>query len=274
LVVVGINGALQFPKENLSQGVTATTAWPLAVGIRGYPSLDMGPTWTAYILGPFYTSLPRRWRRTLRHGSETFVARCAIVSGLLESVVALGVLRAMYLAFFSSIESAYIRSLYLPGHNTIAAPEFVGEAGFLAFALNPVTWVPLYLFVEGVLRSAAAAVSGEVYGVLPLFAVDCVHRLIARRRRAPALPLVCDEVLPGDGACEFRIASCRKRTDWNYPFTMRFRGGFFQVTAEDNIGVGARPYVYSFRRLPPGAPARGLRDYSPDDVLIHDPLAG
>lgn len=242
--------------------------------IRGYPSVDMGPAWTAYILGPFYTLLPRRWRRIDRHGSETFVARCAIVSGLVESVVALGVLRAMYLAFFNSIESANVRSLYLPGHNTIAAPELLGEAGFFAFALNPVTWVPFYLLVEGILRSAAAAVSGEVYGVVPLFAVDYIHRLIARRRRVPDLPLVCDEVLLGDDACEFRIASCRKRTDWNYPFTMRFRGSFFQVTGEENIGAGARPYVYSFQRLPPGAPARGLREYSPDDILIHGRVSG
>ena len=231
----------------------------------------MAPACIAYIVGPLDAFLPKRWRFSPGQGSDTFMSRCAIASGLLEALLALAVLRAWYVAFFNVLGTAYFHSLSVPAHASIAAPEYVGMAGFVAFALNPISWLPIYFFAEGILRAAAAAVSQEVYGILPLYVLDCAWRLVAQRRPAPEIPLVCDEVLPGEAGCDLKIASCRKRTDWSYPFTIRFRGGFFQVTAEQNTGTGVRPHVYWFRRLPPGEIARGLRDYSPEDILIDGP---
>jgi len=107
-----------------------------------------------------------------------------------------------------------------------------------------------------------------VCGILPLCAVDFAHHLATRGRSKQELPLVRDEILPGDRSCDLKIASCRKRSDWKFPFTIRYESAFFQVVAEHFANAGPRPYIYSLRRLPPGEVARGLRDYHPDDVLV------
>jgi hypothetical protein len=228
-------------------------------------------SWAGYILGPVYASLPKRWRYVDHHSSARFMARCAIVSGVIESIAALLVLRFWYMKFFGLLGSAYAHAaLDSADENPITkiAPEVVGGAGFLVFAASPLTWLILYFAVEGILRLAAAVVTGEVCGILPLCAVDFAHHLATRGRSKEELPLVRDEVLPGDAACDLKIASCRKRPDWKYPFTIRYERAFFQVVAEHFANAGPRPYIYSLRRLPPGEVARGLREYHPDDVLV------
>jgi hypothetical protein len=57
---------------------------------------------------------------------------------------------------------------------------------------------------------------------------------------------------PGNDKCDIRIASCRPRRDWKCPFTIRYGRTYFQVIAMKYIRAGARPHVYSLRRLPPG----------------------
>jgi len=233
--------------------------------------MDMTFSWAGYILGPIYASLPKRWRYIDHQSSERFMARCAMVSGGLESIVALLILRFWFMAFFGLLGAAYAHvALDSPAENPITkvAPEVVGGAGFIVFAANPLTWLILYFFVEGILRLAAAVVTGEVCGILPLCAVDLAHHLATRGRSKQELPLVRDEILPGDRGCDLKIASCRKRSDWKFPFTIRFESAFFQVVAEHFANAGPRPYIYSLRRLPPGEVARGLREYHPDDVLV------
>lgn len=231
----------------------------------------MTSSWAGYILGPIYATLPKRWRHVDHHGSERFMARCAIVSGALESLAAILVLRFWYMKFFGFFGSAYAHAaLDSPAETPITkiAPEVIGSAGFIVFVANPLTWLIVYFFCEGILRMTAAVVTGESCGILPLCAVDFTHYLATRGRSRAALPLVRDEILPGGPGCDIRIASCRKRPDWKYPFTIRYEGAYFQVVAEQSANVGPRPHVYSFRRLPPGEVARGLRDYHPDDVLV------
>ncbi len=229
----------------------------------------MVSSWTGYFLGPVYASLPKRWRYVEHHGSARFLARCAMLSGVVESVLALFVMRYWYMSFFNLIGTAYGNAVVNGNENPVTkiAPEIIGGAGILVFALHPITWLILYFFVEGIMRLTAAVITGETYGILPLCAADFVYRRAIRRHPGPELPLVSDEVLPGGATCDLKIASCRKHPDWNYPFTIRYQRGFFQVIAAEFGKAGPRPYVYSLRRLPPGEIARGLREYHPDDVL-------
>ena len=156
--------------------------------------------------------------------------------------------------------------------NLTVTPEMFGGAGLLVFASNPITWLILYFGLEGILRMTTAVISGEAYGILPFYIVDFVYRITLRLRRPKQeLALVRDEILPGNKSCDLRIAACRKRPEWKYPFTIRYGGAFFQVIATESTLVGARPHIYSLRRLPPGEIARGLRDYDPDDVLYEVP---
>ncbi len=111
----------------------------------------------------------------------------------------------------------------------------------------------------------------EVFGTLPLYALDRLYRMFSGSLSRPELALVPDEVLRGDKKSDLRIASCRKRPLWKYPFTIKYGGAFFQFIGSRDTVLGARPHIYRLRRLPPGEIARGLREYDPDDILREPP---
>lgn len=229
----------------------------------------MGASWDAYLLGPLYALLPKRWQPVEYRHSPRLVARCAMLSGFVESAVAFVLLRYWYMTVLTGLNEAYAAKALSdnPGALKTIAPELVGTAGFAMIAGNPITWVILYLAAEGALRLAVAAVTGESFGVLPLGAVEFVFFRAFRGRPGRRLALVPDEVLPGDKSSHLRIASCCKRAQWKYPYAIRYEGVFFQFIGLRSGIMGPRPFVYALRRLPPGEMARGLRDYRPEDVL-------
>lgn len=236
----------------------------------GFPRIlraDMAATWTTYIIGPVYTLLPQRWRGKDRHGSGPYLARAAMISGVGEGMLSLLALSSWYMRYFGMLGDKYVNYL-VNAQGEPFAWESVAHAGFFTFIMHPFTWLILYFGVEGTLRTFAALSTGEVFGTLPLWAAERLYRLAMRRRPRAELPLVRDEVTSGGAACDFRIYSCRRKTTWTYPFTIRYGGAYFQVLDEKVISAGPRPYTYSLRRLPPGEVARGLAEYDPDDVLV------
>lgn len=251
----------------------------LIVSIRGSFSLadgmafprilraDMSATWTTYVIGPVYTLLPRRWRARDRHGSGPYLARAAMISGIGEGVLSLLALSTWYMNYFGMLGDKYV-DYVVNARGEPFAWESVSHAGFFAFIMHPLTWLILYFGVEGTLRTFAALSTGEVYGTVPLWGLEWIYRLAMRRRPRAELPLVRDEVTGGGSAYDMRIYSCRRRSEWRYPFTIRYGGAYFQVIDEKFIDAGPRPYAYSLRRLPPGEVARGLAEYDPEDVLV------
>jgi hypothetical protein len=229
----------------------------------------MSASWTAYMFAPFYTLLPKRWRRGERHGPQRYLARAALISGIGEAVLSLVVLGMWYAQaegiFGDSYASHLINSTASSGSEWV----FGGSIGLIGFAVNPLTWLIVYFCIEGVIRAFAALASDDVVGTLPLYLVDFAWRLLKKRKRAaPEPPLVADEIMPGRGEiCDIQIATCRRREGWKYPFTLRYAGAYFQVIDEKWIAAGPRPYIYSLRRLPAGEIARGLQNYDPSDVL-------
>ena len=227
----------------------------------------MSVSWTAYVIGPLYTLLPRRWRGASRYGSETALARATMISGVAEAFLALALLSFWFMYYFRALGAHYPIFSLLSGRFAFPSLEVAGEAEFVTFALNPLSWLILYFMAEGLLRTMGAFATGEIVGTLPLYGCEYVWRKAKRKRAAPELPLVPDEIVPGGGACEIQIASCRRREEWKYPYTLRYAGAYFQVIDEKYLAAGPRPYIYSLRRLPIGEVARGLRDYDPGDVL-------
>ena len=227
----------------------------------------MNSAWTGYIVAPFYTLLPRRWRGGARYESERALVPAAMISGLAEACAALLALSFWYMYYFNTLGQKY--SAFRPGsaHFAFGSTEVTGGAVFITFALNPLTWVIIYFGVEGIIRTLGALATGEVVGMLPLYGFELAWRAARRKRPAVELPLVADEITPGGGNCDIQIASCRQRDGWKYPFTLRYAGAYFQVIDEKYMGVGPRPYIYSLRRLPMGEIARGLHNYDPTDVL-------
>lgn len=218
--------------------------------------------WAAtYILGPIFTLLPRPWREKVFRTTPNRLARAATLSGILEALIGLVVLVLWYSIYVTLARGAISNA---PG---AGATERMGLFAYIWFWLNPITWVIAYFGLEGIIRSLAALSSGECYGTVPLFLVERFTRQVARRRPTPTLPLVSDEITNGDATCDIKIASCREKTNWKYPFTIRYAEAYFQVVGEIHLGAGPRPYLYSLRRLPPGEIARGLKEYHPTDVL-------
>ncbi len=223
---------------------------------------------SAYILGPFAALLPRRWRGRIFPSAPEQLARTAILSGILETVLALAGLVVWY--------SIYVTlASHVAAHSTAPVPDAaaprIGMFAYIWFWLNPITWLVAYFVLEGVVRYLAALATGEVYGMLAFYVVDSAWRHLRQPARRPEPPLVADELTRGDAACDLKIASCRSKPDWKYPFAIRYAGSYFQVIAGVDLGVGPRPHVYSLRRLPPGEVARGLKEYQPDDILNRVP---
>jgi len=223
--------------------------------------------WKAYLLGPMYTLLPGRFREKLHRGSDELLGRATLVSGILEFVVALAVMRVWYMRFFMTLAEKYVHYVDTTNQRTIYTQEAVSQAGFVAFLLTPLTWIVFFFVAEGLFRTFVAMATGEACASLPLFATDCLYRVATRASAPPELPLVRDEITAGDATCDLKISSCRRKPDWKHPYTIRYAGAFFQVVGEQTDGAGPRPYVYRLRRLAAGEIARGLRDYDPDDVL-------
>ena len=227
----------------------------------------MSVSWTAYVFGPFASLLPKRWRQGERNGPTIYLARAAVVSGIAEAVLSLVALGFWYASNVGLFSRHYANFVANSGQGLSSEWTFAGGAGLIRFATNLLTWLMLYFAVEGAIRAVAAIVTDEVVGTLPLYLLDFGWRNLRRNRKAPELPLVPDEITPGGSTCDIRIATCRRREGWKYPFTLRYGGGYFQVIDEQYMGAGARPYIYALRRLPAGEIAGGLKHYDPSDVL-------
>jgi hypothetical protein len=222
----------------------------------------------AYLAGPIFTLLPRRWRQRVMNESPGLTARCAVISGILEWGVSLGVLVLWHVTYFSLLANQYFENAYRSDHGVSYTWGTVKQAGVIAFVFHPVTCVIFYFMAEGVLRAIAAYSSDVVYGTLPLAVVEFAIRKWKPVEKRPVLPLVADEITPGGAQCDMKVASCREKPDWKYPFTIHYFGGYFQVIGAVDLGVGSRPFVYSLRRLPPGEIAKGLKNSDPEEILV------
>lgn len=213
--------------------------------------------WLTYILGPFLAVLPRRWRKELFPNLPIRWERAAFLSGAMEVGFSL---------IFSFLWYAIFIHMFLRSGGG-AYGDWAGLMGTVRFWVNPIAWFWLLLAAEGILRALGGLFAGEARG-MAVIALGRYLYLRAKPMPAPELPLVSDEVTPGGSDCDIKIASCRRKTDWRYPYTVRYAGAYFQVIAYRDIGAGPRPHIYSLRRLPQGEIAGGLREYHPEDVLV------
>ncbi|HWG57484.1 MAG TPA: hypothetical protein VN661_00395 [Candidatus Acidoferrales bacterium] len=209
-----------------------------------------------YIFGPFLSALPQRWRKELFPSLPIRWERAAFLSGLLELLLSAPLLAVWYAIFMSAFS----------GSGGGAYGPWAGLMGTLGFWFNPVTWLCISFTLEGILRGLGGLFAGEARGMAVISAGRWLYLRI-KPEPAAQLPLVTDEITPGDADCDIKISSCRLKGEWRYPYTIRYAGGYFQVMAHKNLGAGPRPHVYSLRRLPQGEIAGGLKEYDPGDVL-------
>jgi hypothetical protein len=124
--------------------------------------------------------------------------------------------------------------------------------GFLFF--SGCGLLALYLFVEGLVRGLAVAVTFEPCGSLLVLLLDRLARLRPRRK----LPKVPDAVTR-QGA-DVLIATCRVR-DWDVMTTVELEGEHYLVGHHHAAGAPPRPHTYRLVPLPPGRAIRKLVRY-------------
>lgn len=221
------------------------------------------PSILVYALGPLYALLPRQFRERLHRGSPALLGRLTLISGILEFLVAMAVMRVWYLRFLGMLAANYTQYIYSTQDVRPYAEDAVRQPGLTAFLFTPLTWIIFFFAAEGLFRILVATASDEGCAAFPFFVLGWLFAGPTRRPSALQLPNISDEVTNGDARCDLKISSCGPKPDRKYPYTIRYRGTFFQVISARRQLTGSRPYVYRLRRLPPGETARGLRDYDP-----------
>jgi hypothetical protein len=173
----------------------------------------------------------------------------------------------MYAAVGQQIGATMEATKGVPGEGAAYA---MGFAALVTFAFHPVTWVLSYFTVEGIWRTLAAVLTDESPGTLPLAILAWVLGGARRRAYELRVPLVADQVTRSgeNDAWDLRVASCRPKSDWKYPLTVRYQDAYFQVVGEAATGATPqRPHVYLLRKPPPGEAYRGVREYDPEALL-------
>ena len=246
-------------------------------------------------LGPFLVLLPKRWRQSLGLPASADWCVPAILSGLLEFLLAA---LAMLYWYSYSVTTWVSRGLdvALAGKAGPGANE--QEIGFMAiflFSTHPLTWLIAYFAVEGSVRLVAAAFAESYLGILPLFVLDKLllkiggprgphaaepggfeegHfssflRAISEKVRTATTAGGRDELfVRREGAEEFlEIRASRKKPDWTPPRTVKYQNTFYRL--EDcSAGSGPRPYRYRLRRLSAGVMGRTVLVYSPAEEPV------
>ena len=216
-----------------------------------------------YLLGPLLALLPKGWRASLRGTESIQWRRAAFVSGLLQACLALCGL----VYWYSYSVTHWARDevfLGLRAHPNVHVhePGILGLTALVFVGLNPITWFICWIGLEGMVRLLGAAITGEIVGSLPFWAIDWCC-CAARRWTNPAgAPPAADQV-KWDKVGEEEIlvvTSSRPKPNWQNHPAIRYQGELFKVT---DVTPSRHFFVYQLRRLQPGEIPRGLEDYDP-----------
>jgi hypothetical protein len=237
--------------------------------------------WT-YVLGPVLSLLPQRWRARWFAGAPADWVRATQISGFVQAAGCLLILIGWYLFTIQTrtneqLDVTMQATKGVPGQGAGMA---IGFASLVVFALDPRTWLLAYLSVEGVVRFFAATLSEEAPGTGPLVLLDWLLRTRQERAYARRVPLLPDRVtFAAEGRnkpqWDVKVETCRPKSTWKYPLTVRYKEEYFQVHSEAHDekvqfrtdGLPVRPHTYFLRRVPAGEAYRGVVDYDPNEVM-------
>lgn len=203
--------------------------------------------------------LPESLRKRL--GLETAgLAGATLVTGALQIAGALVLLWLGYRGYHQRTMQAEGAAPGVSGAIVLGAASWIG---FLLF--SPTGWLGIYLFAEGVIRSASG-VAGAACASLGPFVLERFWLADRARRAERALPpIVADEVRElGDGRLE--IWTCRNR-GWDDLTTFELDGQFHRMIEHRTLERGARPHVYVLGPIPRGWIFRKRVLYSSTAIL-------
>jgi hypothetical protein len=247
-----------------------------------------------FLLGPFLSLLPSRWRKALPFYDAVHWRSASIISGLAESVIALTALMYWYSYSVATWVSRALDSALSKNAPTGITDHDIGFAALLILATHPLTWTIAFVGIEGMAR-LSAALADTVLGVFPLYLLEKIHSKIFRRGMpepaggvkfsqshvssyvgtlkekvlAAKLSQVPDELCVSKNNSEeiLEIRAWCAKPDWNPPRVVRYEDRYYRL--EDcGRGSGPRPFVYKLRRLAAGVPGRTVLIYSPEAAPV------
>jgi hypothetical protein len=246
----------------------------------------------SYTLGPLLAFLPKRWRESLPFHASVDWKPAVLLSGFLESVLALIALVYWYSYSVTHWAADAVFSAIQRGAEI--DPKALGFAGLAVMFLHPLTWIILYCGVEGMVR-LCAAFTDTTLGVFPLFLADKIYLQLVRGRNPLAigtdnfsqshlasgiravrekaltasLPLIPDELrFTKDGSEDLlEIRACRPKPDWTPPRVVRHEDRYYRLESS-STGTAPRPFLYTLRRLSAGVPGRAVLIYSPEQTPV------
>ena len=120
-----------------------------------------------------------------------------------------------------------------------------GFADYVMFLVgNPIGWIAVWLFVEGILRVLAGAME-QPFSTLPVVAVRAAVRAWPKRKLPEDVVTERDDGVVIDSARDY---------DWHALTTVEIGGAHYAVTRE--TGTDVRPFRY---RLTPITPEHVVR---------------
>jgi hypothetical protein len=247
-----------------------------------------------FLLGPFLSLLPMRWRNALPFCQSVHWRSAAVLGGLAESAIAIAGLMYWYSYSMTSWVSRALDNVLSQNAASGITDHAVGFAALVVWGTHPLTWVIAFFCIEGAWR-LCASFTDTVLGVFPLYLLDKVYSKIFRRG-APELPgtvkfsqghvssyvgtmkekvltatlsQVPDELCVAKNSSEefLEIRACRPKPDWTPPRVVRYEDRYYRLE-ECARGSGPRPFVYKLRRLAAGVPGRTVLIYSPDEAPV------
>jgi hypothetical protein len=247
-----------------------------------------------FLLGPFLSLLPRRWRKALPFYDAVHWHSAAIFSGLAESVIALAGLIYWYSYSVTTWVSLALDNVLSKNAPTTITDHEIGFAALVIWATHPLTWAIAFVAVEGLTR-VLAALADTVLGLFPLYLLEQIYSKIFRsgapepasavkfseshvssyvgalreKVMSPRLSQVPDEhyLLKNTAEEILEIRAWRAKPDWNPPRVVRYEDRYYRL--EDCArGSEPRPFVYKLRRLAAGVPGRTVLIYSPEEAPV------
>jgi len=210
--------------------------------------------------------LPKRYRAEF----TAYAIPCegALVSGLFQSVISLGLLFRGYYAYINA------RMAQIPTEALLKAGEKNGESAIvligpllvLEYILHFTTILLLFIVIEGAVRAIAAVGAKETLPDLPLFLLAKLHSRIEAESHERSLGArLRDEIHIDPPGISLEIKCCRPK-QWNQLTTVSHDGQLYELVSEQKAPA-PRPFVYLLRKKPPTAVIRGIYAYDPDEAL-------
>lgn len=218
------------------------------------------------VTATFLSLLPKRYRAVFTQ--YEIPGAGAVISGLLQTLICLGLLFRGYYAFVDMCMAQMptdllIRVAEKGGEPAIAAfgPMFMTE-----YLFRVTTFLLLFWVIEGVIRTIAAIGAKETLPDLLLFLVAMLHTKIDAENHERSMGArIRDDVQLDPSGERLQISSCRPK-QWTNLTTISHEDELYELVREEKASA-PRPFVYHLRKKPPTAVIRGIYAYDPNEAL-------